>query len=1038
MSSIDKQSFFMSLCRCFGILVVSLLFQGCGGTSNTNRFQQIAEARAARNRAEKAEKKEEPAKDKTVLVKPAELPSKENSETTPDPLPKVAETPVESVADRSVQNSPAQNNTVQNSSVEERSAQKTSMLISPNAAKLAVLDGDAIVAVHDVGSQSLIRRIYNPHLSPFCMAISDEGDHMVVGGINGGFKTFSLASITGFDRFQQNRLRRNDYSPPHQACDGVVTAVAIDKSSDLVATGGDDGLLKLWQANTGRLISELNVGDDAITSLAFHADGKRLFSGDVRGKVSLRNCPELNEAPVHFGVTDAAVKKLVLAPSGQHFAVIHDSPKDSVKVWSIQSDADHVEPTLTIGNEASASSVAFTSDSEFLLIGYSDGAVRVWNIAKDHEVASMKAHKGAVVDVSSGQQPGEFITVGVDRSLSTWQLPSSLPSGGGTVLISKKANRQKVKEASIPKNVEDVLKEEPLDAARQALISGASSDNVLDLMGVAGNMKEMAQSAIAAVMESEKDGLMSGGERSRRRRQLTRVQEEFSAKSDRSRLSSFADGFSNLSFVGSSNFKFGLEKTSRPVQLLFSDQFLYAALASKGKKKSKRQDDQAEIDEGDNGALLSWDYKFSRLQTHAWSIEDLNVSQLVALPDSAGVLTVPQMMLFSKNGSSRSLGNVASWSVREQSNSSDSTGHLLAVGSESKIREESDVLKIFNTNDLSENRLQPFSRYRSYEGVVTAMAFANNSSSIAFSVRERAVHRLFIADASTLTLRKLEEVNHPDPWLQEGNEGEVANRNSGAAIGISTLAFSPDDEVLVAHGQYPKSMHKFSQWDLDWDGTQFVNFRKSRKELTSEQGPFFDDSGNQPITFISRPIRENERDPDDVHWQSKRTGGRSPKIVVRNRKGIQVVNLNSARAERMIPYPDTHDGTPQYDISDDGRWLAMGDDNGKAWIYDLDQGDTYGVTIDSAMETMIANPKQARPEISNRPAHLGPVVGIAFSKPDLGRDYPAFLATFGEENKVKVWELYPVLDPDHGLRSRHWVSRIKSLLRQSSKRRRTR
>ena len=243
--------------------------------------------------------------------------------------------------------------------------------------------------------------------------------------------------------------------------------------------------------------------------------------------------------------------------------------------------------------------------------------------------------------------------------------------------------------------------------------------------------------------------------------------------------------------------------------------------------------------------------------------------------------------------------------------------------------------------------------------------------------------------------------------------------------------------MLLSHGQYADELYKLSRWNLAWERGELIDFRKARKELTSESGPFFYDSGNEPIRFISRALREDERDPNDTDWQSKRTAGSSPRVIVQNRKGFNVINLNTTKPERVIPYLSTHHGVPEHAISDDGRWLVMGDDNGKAFIYDLQEGDQYGVTINSELESMVADPSHARPKIFDRPGHSGPVVGVAFSKPDPGRDYPAFVATMGEENQVKVWELYPILDPENGLRSRRWVKRVKQQnIRSVSTRRR--
>ena len=76
------------------------------------------------------------------------------------------------------------------------------------------------------------------------------------------------------------------------------------------------------------------------------------------------------------------------------------------------------------------------------------------------------------------------------------------------------------------------------------------------------------------------------------------------------------------------------------------------------------------------------------------------------------------------------------------------------------------------------------------------------------------------------------------------------------------------------------------------------------------------------------------------------------------------------------------------------------------------------MTTDEKKEKLVQDPRQRASEIIERPAHTGPIVGVAFSDPDPGQDYPAFAATIGEENKLKIWELFPILHSESGVRSR--------------------
>jgi WD40 repeat protein len=243
-------------------------------------------------------------------------------------------------------------------------------------------------------------------------------------------------------------------------------------------------------------------------------------------------------------------------------------------------------------------------------------------------------------------------------------------------------------------------------------------------------------------------------------------------------------------------------------------------------------------------------------------------------------------------------------------------------------------------------------------------------------------------------------------WLNlQGNE-EGVTRNGDAPMGITSLAFSPGDEYLLAHGQYTQDTFKFSRWRIKWDQGRMASIEKHPKDIESKDGPLFINSGNESIRFVIR---------------SDRDGGEkgARRILVKVADGFVVINLDTLRAERRIKYEATQHGWPEYSLSHDSRWLITGQDNGMAYIWDTLKGTRYCVTIDEATEKQIPNRETRLKDILERPAHSGPILGVAFSQPDPGQDYPAFAATIGEENKIKVWELFPILDPDSGLRSRY-------------------
>ena len=57
---------------------------------------------------------------------------------------------------------------------------------------------------------------------------------------------------------------------------GETDHLAFNPAGDLLATGGQDGIVRLWDISTGQSLAMLGGHLDAITNLTFSNDGSRL------------------------------------------------------------------------------------------------------------------------------------------------------------------------------------------------------------------------------------------------------------------------------------------------------------------------------------------------------------------------------------------------------------------------------------------------------------------------------------------------------------------------------------------------------------------------------------------------------------------------------------------------------------------------------------------------------------------------------------------------------------------------------------------
>jgi WD40 repeat protein len=71
------------------------------------------------------------------------------------------------------------------------------------------------------------------------------------------------------------------------AHDGWARCLATSPDGHLIATGGNDNLVKLWSAAQGEAVRTLNGHANRVYSVQFHPDGKHLISGDLMGSVRI-------------------------------------------------------------------------------------------------------------------------------------------------------------------------------------------------------------------------------------------------------------------------------------------------------------------------------------------------------------------------------------------------------------------------------------------------------------------------------------------------------------------------------------------------------------------------------------------------------------------------------------------------------------------------------------------------------------------------------------------------------------------------------
>lgn len=193
----------------------------------------------------------------------------------------------------------------------------------------------------------------------------------------------------------------------------TVNSVAISPDSKLLASGNDDKTIRLWNLETGQVISTLTGHVDSVKSVAFSPDGTMLASGSDDRTVKLWNLNECQEVRT-FSEHSHAVKSVAFSPDGNLIA--SGSWDKTVKLWNVQTGIE--EKTLA-GHVLQVASVAFSPCGTVLASASCDRTVRLWELP-DRFLITLYGHAWSVCAVAFSPDGQTLATGSDDNTIILW------------------------------------------------------------------------------------------------------------------------------------------------------------------------------------------------------------------------------------------------------------------------------------------------------------------------------------------------------------------------------------------------------------------------------------------------------------------------------------------------------------------------------------------------------------------------------------------------------------------------------------------
>jgi WD40 repeat protein len=207
---------------------------------------------------------------------------------------------------------------------------------------------------------------------------------------------------------------------PATAHKDAVTALAVNTTGTLLASGGKDGALKLWQLPQGALLHSWTGHTSPISELSFPHMEDALWSLDSFGALKRWHLPDGKEIS---GGKFMPGSHMFAVPSAADWYAVRTTA-GGLELRS-QTTGETLLSLQGLGDTVNA--LAVTSDGRLLLAGGASGNVGLWTEPIGTHVQTVEAGPAAVSALTIAAKGTLALSAHANGRLGTWKMPELQP-----------------------------------------------------------------------------------------------------------------------------------------------------------------------------------------------------------------------------------------------------------------------------------------------------------------------------------------------------------------------------------------------------------------------------------------------------------------------------------------------------------------------------------------------------------------------------------------------------------------------------------
>jgi WD40 repeat protein len=249
----------------------------------------------------------------------------------------------------------------------DKGAGMSTVTLSPHGKKVLSGSPDGVVRLWDIDTGKVIARWMGHTAAVTSLCWSRDGRRVVSGALDGTVRVWDAETgeSTIPEPLEFDRVRAAIYSPDE-------TMIAAGGGAD---DSGDIGFIKIWNANTGKLVKNLEPVAKEVCCLAWPGDGKTLISGSFDYEIRIWNTTTWQQIAVLTGHT-ATARDIVVSPNGRILASA--SWDRTARLWNIENGQPITSPLQHANN---VQCLSFSADGKALTTGCWDNNAYTWNVS---------------------------------------------------------------------------------------------------------------------------------------------------------------------------------------------------------------------------------------------------------------------------------------------------------------------------------------------------------------------------------------------------------------------------------------------------------------------------------------------------------------------------------------------------------------------------------------------------------------------------------------------------------------------------------